>query len=102
VTVLFVNVADCFVNSILTNIFAWELILIASGSCKRYSVMHVINILFSPLSEVFNEAVKVMAFWHFNSTVFVVIYRAFTVKFELTSNFVHQHESHILVVNVQN
>ena len=74
VTVLFVNVANCFVDSILTNILPWELILIASGSCERNSVMHVINILLCPLSEIFNEAIKIVAFWHFNSTVFVVIY----------------------------
>lgn len=62
-----VDVFNGFVDTILTNILSIELIATALTSGKWDSVVHVINILFSPVSEVTNEAIVVVPLWQINS-----------------------------------
>ena len=71
---------DGFVNTILSNVFRRELIVIGSSTSEWHRVVHVINILLSPLSKVTNETVEVMTLGHIDCAVFVVVYFCQIVK----------------------
>lgn len=86
-----VNVLDSFINTILSNEFSRELEAISSLSLKRDSVMHIVNVFLSPLTEVTNKSVVVVTLRHINGTVAVVM-----------THLIHKHESHVFVVNVKN
>jgi len=86
-----VNVLDSFINTILSDEFSRELEAISSLSLKRDSVMHVVNVFLSPLTEVTNKSVEVVTLRHINSTVAVIM-----------THFIHEHESHVFVIDVKN
>jgi len=86
-----VNVLDSFINTILSDEFSRELEAIRSLSLKRDSVMHVVNVFLSPLTEVTNKSVEVVTLRHINSTVAVIM-----------THFIHKHESHVFVIDVKN
>lgn len=86
-----VNVLDSFINTILSDEFSRELEAIRSLSLKRDSVMHVVNVFLSPLTEVTNKSVEVVTLRHINCTVAVVM-----------THFIHEHESHVFVIDVKN
>jgi len=86
-----VNVLDSFINTILSDEFSRELEAIRSLSLKRDSVMHVVNVFLSPLTEVTNKSVEVVTLRHINGTVAVVM-----------THFIHEHESHVFVIDVKN
>lgn len=71
--VLRVDVLNSFINSVLSNIFRRELVIIASSASERHRVVHVIYVLLSPLSKVAHETIQVMTFRHVDCTVFVVV-----------------------------
>jgi len=68
-----VDVFYSFINTVLTNIFRRKLVVVSRSASKRYCVVHMINILLSPLSEVANKSVQVMSFRHFDGAILVVI-----------------------------
>lgn len=86
-----VNVLDSFINTILSDEFSRELEAIRSLSLKRDSVMHVVNVFLSPLTEVTNKSVEVVTLRHIYGTVAVVM-----------THFIHEHESHVFVIDVKN
>lgn len=86
-----VNVLDSFINTILSDEFSRELEAIRSLSLKRDSVMHIVNVFLSPLTEVTNKSVEVVTLRHIYGTVAVVM-----------THFIHEHESHVFVIDVKN
>ena len=72
-TVLGVDVLDCFVNSVLANVFSRELVSTSMAGGKRDSVVHEVDIVFSPVAEVADKAIKVVTLWAFVSAVFVKV-----------------------------
>ena len=82
---------NSFVNTVLSNEFRRELEAVLSVSLERDGVMHVVDILLSPLTEVTYKSVEVVTLGHVNVTVSV----------EMT-HLVHEHEGHVLVVDVKN
>jgi hypothetical protein len=91
VRVRVVNMLHGLIGTVLSNVLAGELVVVASGSGQRHGVVHVIDVLFGPLAEVTHESVEVVTLGHVNCTVLVVLF-----------DFVHEHESHVLVVNIEN
>ena len=52
--------------------------------------MHVINVLFRPVAHVLNKSSKEVSLWHLDSAVTVSL-----------SDFVHEEEGHVLVVDIE-
>ena len=90
-SILRINVLNSFINTILSNKFRRELEAILSVSLEGHCVMHVVNVLLGPLTEITHKSVEVMTLGHVNVTVAV----------EMT-HLVHEHECHVLVVDVKN
>jgi len=88
---LLVDVTDSLINSILSHVFRWELIVSTNSSSQWNCVMHEINIFLCPASEVSNETIHIMSLWHGNWAVSIVLLE-----------FIHEHEGHVFIVDVQN
>ena len=74
VTVLSVYMFYSLVNTILADVFRRELVVICSCTSKWHCVVHVVNVLLCPLSEITDKPVQVMSLRHFNCAIFVVVY----------------------------
>ena len=81
---------DRFVDAVLANVLSRELVAIASGAAKGHGVVHVVYVLLSPLSEVADKSVEVVALRHVHGRVLVVL-----------ADLVHQQERHVLVVHIE-
>lgn len=68
-----VDVFDSFVDTILTYVFRWELVVISRGTSEWNSVVHVVNIFFSPLSKVSHKSIQIVSLRHIDCTIFVVV-----------------------------
>lgn len=80
-----------FENAVLANILRGEHKAVGFSCSERHSVMHVINILHLPLVEVFHKAVHVMTLRAIQGRVLVIFL-----------NFLHHHESQLLIINREN
>jgi len=86
-----VDVLDSFIDSVLTNIFSWERVSIRSSNSQRDCEVHEIDVFLSPLLEIPHKSVEVMSLWQVISTALVK-----------SLDLLHESESHVLVINVQN
>jgi hypothetical protein len=90
VSVFGVDVLDSLVNTVLTNILRRESVFVGCCAGKGHSVVHVVDVFLGPLSEVANKSIQIVALGHVNSTLAIEVL-----------NVIHQQESHILIVNVE-
>ena len=65
---------NCLINTVLSDVLRWEFIIVSGRASKRYCVVHVIDILLGPLSEITDKPVQIMTFRHFDCAVLVVVY----------------------------
>lgn len=87
---LAVNVMNCLINTILTNVITWELITILDWGLQWNSVMHMVQQFLVPATHISDESVHIMTLWHVNSALLVV-----------WQKFLHHEEGHVLISNVE-
>lgn len=68
---------DCIENTVLTNVFRGELIIVAFASFKRHCIMHVVAILLVPIVQVLYEAIQVVATRTLKSAVSILLFNFF-------------------------
>ena len=79
---------DCFVNSILSTVFSWELEAVVLschvGSCE----MSEVEVFESVLPEILRKSIKMMSSWFWINAMFIVVIQSF-----------HEHLRNILIIN---
>ena len=68
-----INVADGLEDSILAHVFRGERVAASDLGCQGHRVVHVINILFCPITHVSHESSQVVSVWHCDRAVPVVL-----------------------------
>jgi hypothetical protein len=66
-----VNVPYSFIDAVLPNVFTGERIVVASGTCEWDCIVHEINILLRPLSEISHKPVQIVSLRHADRAIFV-------------------------------
>jgi hypothetical protein len=88
---LWKQMSSGFIHSVLPNVSTWELVSFWSSSSDRNSVMHMINILLTPLPHILYKLIVVMSSG--------ILDRGVPIE---RLNFIHQREGHIFIVNIKN
>lgn len=65
--------SDSLVNAVLANILARELVATGYARSKRHREVHIVDVLFGVITEVFHESVEVVTLWQIHTTVLVVL-----------------------------
>ena len=64
---------NCFVDTILSDVFTREFVAARYSSLEWDREVHEIDVLFSVISQVFYKTIKIVTLRHLNSTIFVVV-----------------------------
>lgn len=75
---LAVEMTDCLIDCVLTNVFTRELEAISCSSCERKSEVDKVEVLGCPLFVILDKFVMEMSLWQIICTISIVLYKALT------------------------
>jgi len=85
-----VDMLNCLIDSVLANIFTWELESILVCYLKRNCIVAIIHLLKCKLFKVSDKSVPDVSLWHIKCRVLVEFFE-----------FFHHHEAKVLVADVE-